>query len=481
MTKSIAHSSQFRRSLASAKLTPLRSLLSAAAVGALGAWLLAAPQVSAHAAHTVHTVRWARTFSVSKPLTLSSLQLGVVLTEHSADPWNPAGAVARAQSVVRQSATYQCVPIMGWGTLNPEPSPGAYDWSTLDMRLNEVRQTGGIPVIDLCGAPDWMKGGSPGETDWSRLEVAPLPPHYRDFADLAVAIARRYPFVHYFEVWNEFKGFYDAKSNNWDVKHYTQLYNAVADALAAYDSTLQVGGPYAPVDIWGADPTAGGYPSSLVGPWGIVDRRALDAVSYWLRHAHHPAFVCVDGGLLGKDNAGQTSPFAATGYFTAVNRWLRSQTALPIWWSEWYTSTTTIGPRTPRAWVALTTASLFQLSASRASVALLWDPEQYPGSSTPGLWTSTAASSGGDSTPLALVFECFKQHFPSGTRVELVRPLSGVVALVSGSDYMAVNATNRSQTATIDATTFTLTPYQVASGKTLPPGSGQAYWHWPKP
>ena len=393
------------------------------------------------------------------------MQLGVDLTQCSADPWNPAAAVARADAIVHSVTTYQCVSLMGWGTLNPEPSPGVYDWSTLDTRLQEVVSTGGTPVIILCGAPDWMKGGVSGQTDWSQLEVAPLPSHYQDFANLAVAVARRYPFVHYFEVWNEFKGFYDAATNNWDIKGYTDLYNTVADALTAYDPTLQIGGPYAPVDTWG-DPTAGGFPSSIVGPWGTVDQRALDAITYWLKNAHHPSFVCVDGELLTKDAATLTNPFGAAAYFAAIDKWLRGQTQLPIWWSEWYTSTPTVGPATPQEWVALSAVALFQLSASGASVANMWDPEQYDGSSTPGLWTSTVNASGGQPTPLAPVFESLTSNFPPGTRETLVGPVNGVTALVSSANYIAANTTGQSQTASVGGVTLTLAPYQVAVGKT---------------
>ena len=69
-----------------------------------------------------------------------------------------------------------------------------------------MRGTGGTKIITLCGAPDWMKGGKAGQTDWNKLEVAPTPNHYADFAQLAKQIALRYPDVQYFQVWNELKG-----------------------------------------------------------------------------------------------------------------------------------------------------------------------------------------------------------------------------------------------------------------------------------
>jgi len=204
----------------------------------------------------------------------------------------------------------------------------------------------------------------------------------------------------------------------------------------------------------------------LVGPWGTVDQRALDAIKYWLQHAHHPSFICVDGQLQTKDRAVQTRPFEAAGFFSVVNKWLRSQTSLPIWWSEWYASTSTMGPARPRQWVALTTVSLFRLSTSGTSVAALWDPEQYGGSSTPGLWTPTSTSAGGQPTPLARVFEYFTRYFAPGTPASLVQRTQGVTGLVSNARYIAVNTTSRRQTAAMGGVAITLQPYEIAMGRT---------------
>ena len=84
---------------------------------------------------------------------------------------------------------------MGFGTLNPEPSPGEFDWCSLDTRMQLVKDTGGKAMLTLCCSPDWMKGGPDGATDWDKLERAPLPEHYDDFAKLAAATVQRYPQV----------------------------------------------------------------------------------------------------------------------------------------------------------------------------------------------------------------------------------------------------------------------------------------------
>src|SRR5277367_2660198 len=79
------------------------------------------------------------------------------LTQVSADPWRNPTAVTSAKQVVHQSAHSVEPPIMGWGVDNPEPSPGHYDWKSLDSRMQFIASTGAVPVITLAGAPDWMK------------------------------------------------------------------------------------------------------------------------------------------------------------------------------------------------------------------------------------------------------------------------------------------------------------------------------------
>src|SRR5918998_1013784 len=154
------------------------------------------------------------------PAGSSRLATGVTHAQHSLDPWGDPGAVARGTALLAGAVRYQNQHLMGWGASNPEPAPGVYDWQSLDRRVQLMRDTGAVPVITLCCAPDWMKGGAPGTTDWGRLEVAPLPEHYADFAALARQVARRYPDVRHYQVWNELKGFWDPVANNWDYVAY---------------------------------------------------------------------------------------------------------------------------------------------------------------------------------------------------------------------------------------------------------------------
>jgi Glycosyl hydrolases family 39 len=334
-----------------------------------------------------------------------TLAVGVTHTQYSVDPWGDAAALTRARAVLAATASYQNQHIFGWGGLNPEPSPGIYDWSALDRRMELIRSTGGIPVITLCCAPDWMKGGRPGETDWDRLEEAPLPEHYRDFAALAAAVARRYPDVRHFQVWNELKGFWSDALNRWDHEAYTRLYNEVYDALKAVDPDLKVGGPYVVFDTW-HDPGAGGHASSLAGACGVVDQRGLDALEYWLKHKHGADFVTVDASLATRDHGLVTQAATAVQVFDALTRWIRQRTSLPVWWSEFH-----VGGGTPdqQPWLtAAAVATLLRMAAAGASVALIWQPqdehEDERGGREPGaprLWTSTERPGGGEPLPYA--------------------------------------------------------------------------------
>jgi hypothetical protein len=174
---------------------------------------------------------------------------GFTHTEFSADHGSSA-AIAAVQQALADQPMVQNQHIMGWGADNPEPAPGVYNFASLDRRINFIRATGGIPVITLCCAPDWMKGGVPGKTDWGQLTKAPLPEHYADFAELSAVVARRYPDVRHFMVWNEFKGFFDEENKRWDAASYTELYNQVYKAVKAVNPLNRVGGPYIDRGLW---------------------------------------------------------------------------------------------------------------------------------------------------------------------------------------------------------------------------------------
>jgi hypothetical protein len=339
-----------------------------------------------------------------------NLSVGVTHAAYSADPYENPGAVASARSLLSAEPVYQNQAIMGFGVGNPEPSPGVYDWSGLDRRMQTIDSTGGIPVITLVGAPDWMKGGHPGNTNYNDIPFAPNPAHYADFANLAVQVARRYPQVHYFQVWNEMKGFWDSVHDRWNYVQYTAMYNTVYDALKAYNPALQIGGPYVTVE---SDASSSPAPAgSLTGSWGTVDPRSLQVISYWLTHKHGAQFISVDARATTTSGGQQADEFTSDSKFAAVDAWIRSRTALPIWWSEFYDQPPGTSWTPAHQNAALSTA-LAEMAVSGASVALLWSPEADATNPTERgyLWSYADVAGGGQPSPFYSSFESFDADF----------------------------------------------------------------------
>ncbi|REE98917.1 xylan 1,4-beta-xylosidase [Thermomonospora umbrina] len=380
---------------------------------------------------------------------------GFTHTDRSADV-GPASEVAARSIAARPLVQNQH--IMGWGADNPEPAPGRYDWAALDRRMEYIRRTGGVPVITLCCAPDWMKGGRPGDTDWSRLEFAPRPRHYADFARLSAAVARRYPYVRHFAVWNELKGFYDPQRVRWDHEGYTRMYNLVYDAVKAVNPANEVGGPYVPMYSH-----VGGQGSALRGPWGSVDQIALDAVEYWLANSRGADFVSVDGPTASDDRDVYPDAVTALDKFVAINRWLRSKTSLPIWWNEYYIEPDT-DPWSERRRAAMHVASLIDQARTGVSTVLYWNRIPKDGDRTCEgcLWVTTSVPDGGAPGRMLGVLQEFARWFPAGTRMIDVRPSSAKVRVLAQPRMtVAVNVSDDLLETYVGDRRVRLDPYEV--------------------
>jgi hypothetical protein len=370
---------------------------------------------------------------------VGGLSVGVTHTQYSADKWNPAASRDRAETALRSAAALQNQHIMGFGALSPEPSPGRYDWSTLDARVDLMRRNGGTPVLTLCCSPDWMKGGAAGTTDWSRLAIAPTPDHYDDYARLAATVAKRYPDVKHFMVWNELKGFWDTSRNRWNIEAYTAFYNTVYRALKAVNPAIKVGGPYLVVNSWSNAATMS-HPSALRGPWGVVDQRDLDAIGYWLANAAGADFIAVDGGNSTKDKGVITDESTANRKLAVITTWIRQQTTLPVWWAEFYP-----GMRDPHNWAgsrersAVAVDALLQVRQAGASVVLLWQPEARPTLTSVALWTDTSTASGGNALPMTYALNWLRPRFAAGQPVTSRWAAPGrVLCLTSGTAKLTV-------------------------------------------
>lgn len=325
-----------------------------------------------------------------RPVNVHQMVVGVNHTQHTIEPWHDPQSRARAMRILSEVAPVQNQFIMGWGALNPNPAPGRFNWSTLDQRMKLISDTGGVPVITLCCAPDWMKGGRPGKTDWDNIRVPPEPSNYGDFAALAREVALRYPQVHHFIVWSEMRGFFDPIANEWDIESFVSLYNLVYSELKSVNPEIQVGGPSMVIDAW-KDAASQPRPSSLKGSWGVIDDRVLQSLDSFLADAVGYDFVVVDGSTANRDTGLNAEPEVAVEKFRQVNAWLRARTDRPIWWSEVYSPALrntesmygTDVPATPESMLL----ALKTLQDSGTAVALLWNPQASGKLCVNCLWT----------------------------------------------------------------------------------------------
>ncbi|MET7461189.1 xylan 1,4-beta-xylosidase [Nonomuraea sp. NPDC005501] len=379
---------------------------------------------------------------------------GVTHTQYSADT-APRPVAEQARGILGRVPLLQNQHIMGWGVGNPEPSPGQYALAQLDRRMKFISSSRGTPVITLCCAPDWMKGGQAGRTDWSKNHtVAPEREHFDDYAKLAAKVARQYPTVKHYMVWNEFKGFWDPTTNRWDAEGYTEMYNKVYDALKRVDGDIQVGGPYVPIET-----SANPGPSELSGPWGTVDQRALDAIEYWIQHKKGADFIVVDGASMTNEKGNIPDDFAAQAKFGAITSWLRKKSNdMPVWWAEWYNEPQNSGWSEARR-TALQAATMMEFARGGVTTALYWNPQQKSGARECHgcVWDAD-----GREMPMAGLLSGFTRWFPAGVALEQVQSSDArVKVLAQAQQVVMVNSAATDVTATVDGKQVTLKPYEI--------------------
>ncbi|TMR89034.1 xylan 1,4-beta-xylosidase [Nonomuraea basaltis] len=379
---------------------------------------------------------------------------GVTHTQYSVTN-ETQGVVEQARGLFGRVPMLQNQHIMGWGVGNPEPSPGQYNFRDLDRRLKFMSSSRAVPVITLCCAPDWMKGGQAGRTDWSKNHtVAPEPEHFDDFAKLATRVAKQYPTVKHYMVWNEFKGFWDPATNQWDAKGYTEMYNKVYTALKKVNKNIQVGGPYLSIQSESASDE-----SELSGPWGAVDQRALDAIEYWIDNKQGADFIVVDSASMTNDKGNIPDDFGALAKFSAITTWLRQKSDdLPVWWAEWYVEPENSG-WTEEKRTAVQAVALMELAKSGVTTALYWNPQKKDKGDCAGcLWSPKV----GGEMPMAGLLSGFTKWFPSGARLAEVQSSDQRVrVLAQDRQIVMVNTSDQDVTATVDGRQISLAPYEI--------------------
>ncbi|ANY09220.1 GH39 family glycosyl hydrolase [Pseudonocardia sp. HH130630-07] len=362
------------------------------------------------------------------------MELGVTHTQNSLDDTEPAGARQRGADILSSlGQEYQNHHLMGFGTLNPEPSPGEFEWESLDRRMELTEETGGKSMLTLCCAPDWMKGGPPGVTAWDKLERQVRPEFFDDYANLAREAVQRYPQVDRVLVWNELKGFYHEDENRWDYEGYTDLYNRVYEAVKSVRPDVQVGGPYV---VMSSVPPDSNDASDIRGPWGALDQRPLDVLDYWLANNVGADFIVVDGSTTNRGQQDAISPVdVGAEKFSVIDRWIQERTQLPIWWAEFYANVPAdaqAGYDTPASAVS-TLAVLQSMARSGTQGALLWGPEGSDSLEYSSLWSDATEEDGGRPTPLTEAWRWLIPKLRQGD-VELGRAQGSTLGAFRASD-----------------------------------------------
>lgn len=83
-----------------------------------------------------------------------------------------------------------------------EPTPGNYDWQVTDKLLNRLADENFEVVAEFVTIPPWASG-NPAECAKADITCAFNPTYAARFQAVVEATARRYPFIRYWEFWNE--------------------------------------------------------------------------------------------------------------------------------------------------------------------------------------------------------------------------------------------------------------------------------------
>ncbi len=374
------------------------------------------------------TVDW------STPEIVSHFEIGLTHVHYQWDQGHPE-AVARVKSLLGKGIRFHNQHITHWGVdENLMPGPGKYEWSSLDHRMELIRSLdNSVPVITFCGAPAWMKDHDP-KAKW-QVEVRVRDENVPDFAALCQKVALRYPDVQYFQIWNEFKGYWIPGGR--DVARFTVMYNAVHDAVKSARPDVKIGGPY--LSLGGRSLSAN-------------DRQVMD---YWRQHSRGADFLTFDGWLEGWPPGGKTEDWmmGRTRFFGDLAQEFQTMTGLPAWMSEFYGGRS----KNPQFTAANHASCYYHALQSGARLALLWD-----GVGLGQLFTRTRTADGGQPTPHYSVVQAFNQHFGPGTQLYQAKSSSDdIEVLASRAKIMLINKRPESVTVRLEGKEVSLEGYAV--------------------
>ena len=436
------------------------------------------------------------------PLLKTDLTLGITHTHYRWENGNPS-ATARAEKLLKSIGGFQNTFIMGWGPTHIKTDihgiPSNLDTS-LTPRVNLVTRLApsGEGIITFCTAPIWMKPSGTGDPDAPvdpsiyAPDEAPLPQYEDAFATLCAAIAQKYPRIKYFQVWNEFKGMWNAKTKDWDYERYTRLYNKVYTAVKRARPDAQIGGFYLAFATDGSAKTLGtpGHPDTVGMPLSDKERRGL---RYFLANAAGLDFLCVDRHTIAWHNpkkgrytdtqAMQLTPVWQTfmrEIVAELNRTPKYKN-LPVMYSEYYASlsgylNTHDGPAGEvtggadyAQYAAAHYASIYNHilkgSSGQKTWMLLWmqDAETIPFNA---LFTHTKSPDGGRPNPLYWVMHAYKTHFADAPLLKTDSTTPDIEVTATRDASIIINKRNTPVAINININNtprgLTLPPYGVA-------------------
>lgn len=377
-------------------------------------------------------------------------------------------AIASAKTLIQNVSSINNQHIVSFGASNLQSSQGApLDFTSLDARVAHLRSLGGECMLTFCSAPGWMLESEP-ESGYDP-ESRPKEIYFDEYASICAAVAQRYPDVKYFQVWNEFKGFWDAETGWWDDALYLTFYNKIYTAVKAVRPDAYVGGFY--MSIRGDGSEMFGY--QAVDSYDPLDEEAdgnlvWKSMRYWLQNKAGADFICFDRGLQGWNNNAAFTPeqaLALTQKYEDILTKIRSLTDLPLIMSEFYglrpaRSSFVMSADYKAVMLALMYKHMLVGSQGRELTALLWSEEDSTGMS---LFTDTAAAEGGQPTSLYRVTNGFISAFAQGNTIvqSTSTNTEKIEVLASPQVVMLINKSPDRQTIRYQGQYYSLDGYAV--------------------
>jgi hypothetical protein len=168
-----------------------------------------------------------------------------------------------------------------------DPNSPYYSWGALDAAVSAAQSNGLTPMLNLSSPPSWGYFVQPTASTGGQPKIDAL-------GAFATALARRYPTVHIFEVWNEPN--FNLNLSPQDPVYYRSMVNAVADAVHAVNpANLAVAGELAPFK----HSPSGADKNSVTSPLDFMSKmlclsgptnptRTCNAVAHFDVWSHHP-------------------------------------------------------------------------------------------------------------------------------------------------------------------------------------------------